>query len=57
MEGAKGAVGASKRFKALMEFSLEQEFDTMDSKVRNIGKPKPEKKRHQRVQFALPEIK
>lgn len=42
-----------------MEFSLKQEFDTMDSKVRNIGKPKPkpEKKRHQRVQFALPEIK
>ena len=56
LERAAKPVRANKRFKALMEFSLAQEFDTLDSKVRNIGRPKPERKK-QRVQFALPEIK
>ena len=46
----------NKRFKALMEFSLVREFDSLDSKVRNIGKQKKGNKKKQKVQFTLPEI-
>ena len=51
-----GDMNMNKRFKALMEFSLVREFDSLDSKVRNIGKQKKSNKKKQKVQFTLPEI-